>query len=178
MNKYVSIFKTFFSSFVFFPGIVICAFLGSSIYYFYSSSQSIANLLLTAPNSNLSLLVDTLKTFWFDSLIISFAISSFVASIVITFQFLKLFFLIDKKVILKSTKREIIIEFYTVTLKLFVLLFITTFSFIILMAATKPANSSFTLNFLPYIGSILLFGYGILFKDKKKGYKEKDKSND
>lgn len=176
MNKYVSRFKECISSFAFFSSVVIFAFLWASIYYFYSSSKSIENLLLTAPNSNLSLLIDTLKTFGLDSIIISFAISSFIVSIIIIFRYLWFVYLIEEKIILKHTKREFIFKTITEIVKLFVLLFVTTFSFIILMAATKPENSSFALNFLPYIGSILLFGYGILFKDKKESYKEKDKS--
>lgn len=50
-------------------------------------------------------------------------------------------------------------------LKLFILLYVSSFLFVILMAATKPEDSSFTLTFLPYIGSILLFGYTVFFKN-------------
>ncbi|WP_270893074.1 hypothetical protein [Staphylococcus saprophyticus] len=116
---------------------------------------SINKILNIAPNSNLALLVEILTNFWKEALAISLGISG----IFLITSFSVLFLLI------KKLKKEIYKKELMKILKLFILLYVSSFLFVILMAATKPEDSSFTLTFLPYIGSILLFGYTVFFKN-------------
>lgn len=122
------------------------------ILYLIGSINKILNI---APNSNLALLIEILTNFWKEALAISLGISG----IFLITSFSVLFLLI------KKLKKEIYKKELMRILKLFILLYVSSFLFVILMAATKPEDSSFTLTFLPYIGSILLFGYTVFFKN-------------
>lgn len=122
------------------------------ILYLIGSINKILNI---APNSNLALLIEILTNFWKEALAISLGISG----IFLISSFSVLFLLI------KKLKKEIYKKELMRILKLFILLYVSSFLFVILMAATKPEDSSFTLTFLPYIGSILLFGYTVFFKN-------------
>lgn len=135
-------------------GLVILSpiFIFFYILYLIGSINKILNI---APNSNLALLIEILTNFWKEALAISLGISG----IFLITSFSVLFLLI------KKLKKEIYKKELMRILKLFILLYVSSFLFVILMAATKPEDSSFTLTFLPYIGSILLFGYTVFFKN-------------
>lgn len=122
------------------------------ILYLIGSINKILNI---APNSNLALLIEILTNFWKEALAISLGISG----IFLITSFSVLFLLI------KKLKKEIYKKELMRILKLSILLYVSSFLFVILMAATKPEDSSFTLTFLPYIGSILLFGYTVFLKN-------------
>lgn len=135
-------------------GLVILSpiFIFFYILYLIGSINKILNI---APNSNLALLIEILTNFWKEALAISLGISG----IFLITSFSVLFLLI------KKLKKEIYKKELMRILKLSILLYVSSFLFVILMAATKPEDSSFTLTFLPYIGSILLFGYTVFLKN-------------
>lgn len=127
---------------------------------------SIKKIIYLSPDSNLALLVESIDKFWTHALVFGLIIATFTVAFVCIV------------VMLLYNTRKTFLD--TQPLKkvsgLFILSFTSSFLFIILMAATKPESSSVTLTILPYIGSIIYFGYAIFFKDKKKANKEKDKS--
>lgn len=125
------------------------------IFYILYLIGSINKILNIAPNSNLALLVEILANFWKEALAISLGISGvfLIASCSVLFS------------LVRKINKEIYKKYAIKTIKLFILLYVSSFLFVILMAATKPEDSSFTLTFLPYIGSILLFGYTVFFKN-------------
>lgn len=155
-KKDKSTFKNSFRTFIRIrtKGLVILSpiFIFFYILYLIGSINKILNI---APNSNLALLIEILTNFWKEALAISLGISG----IFLITSFSVLFLLI------KKLKKEIYKKELMRILKLSILLYVSSFLFVILMAATKPEDSSFTLTFLPYIGSILLFGYTVFLKN-------------
>ncbi|HDP5827264.1 hypothetical protein ACWEXK_12295 [Staphylococcus xylosus] len=123
---------------------------------------SIKNIIYLSPDSNLALLVETLDKFWLHALAFGLIVGSF--SVMITCIIVLLMYNTRKTFLDTQPLKKI--------LGLFILSFTSSFLFIILMAATKPESSSITLTFLPYIGSIIFFGYTLFFKENK----QKDKS--
>lgn len=151
-----------------FPAIIIAGsgFLAIVIGFLEFSFDASISILEKAPGSNFALLFKTLNEFWFDSLFFSIGLAG-VALVVFGIYFA----LTNYKYEYISSK-----EYFLKILLTFVLVTFISFIFVIIMAATKPENSSIIFSLFSYIGSIIIFMYTVFSKDKKNESKEKDKS--
>lgn len=104
-----------------------------------------------APDSNLVLMLDTIQNFG----IISFFIASDIIVILASITFLVMLFFKFK--ITNNNLNKIIFIMATI--------FISCIFLILILAATKPSNTSIALTLLPYLGGIILFTYKVFFKD-------------
>lgn len=151
-----------------FPAIIlaILGFLAIIIVFLMFSFDASISILEKAPNSNFALLLNTFHNFWFDSLFFSFGLAG------VAYVIAGIYFALTNYKYEHISSKEYILKI----LLTFVLVTFISFIFVIIMAATKPENSSIIFSLFSYIGSIIIFMYNVFFKDKKVKSKEEDKT--
>lgn len=106
---------------------------------------SIESILNKSPDSNLALLINAVDNFFKDAIYFGFAAAAvFAISSLITSTLKR------KSFSNPQLKTTFLYSFYILILSV---------AFIILMAATKPENSTFTLNMLSYVASFIYLLY-------------------